>query len=75
MGTNSEHEWLHDRGEHLKSVRLDGRRKVSRRKPNGRQAQEHGDKLKLDEEMPVRPLDRAHSSACSFTEAHSQVDR
>jgi hypothetical protein len=32
---------------------------------------EHGDRWKLNEEEPVNPLDGAHSSPASFTEAHS----
>jgi hypothetical protein len=31
---------------------------------------EHGDKWKLNEEMEANPLDGAHSSPHSFTEAH-----
>jgi hypothetical protein len=31
---------------------------------------EHGDKWRLDEDEPVNPLDGAHSSPSSFTEAH-----
>jgi hypothetical protein len=31
---------------------------------------EHGDKWRLDEEVPLNPLDGAHSSPPSFTEAH-----
>jgi hypothetical protein len=33
---------------------------------------EHGHKWKLDEEEPVNPLDGAHASPRSFTEAHNQ---
>jgi hypothetical protein len=33
---------------------------------------EHGDKWRLNEEVELSPLDGAHSSPPSFTEAHNQ---
>src|SRR4051794_3414566 len=34
---------------------------------------EHGDKWKLNEEEPTKPLEGAHSTPQSFTEAHNKT--